>query len=179
MKKLVFLLLLPLLLVGCESLTYKEVKIGELFTIELESSMADMRDINPEACLQYGNLSNNLFLMVITEPIEEYAPYYWDDEKGEINREELHEQYYDMIMEQNKDIYHYSTLTDEELSIEGLLTKKVSFDSHLNGNSLHFKIAVIVGNRNLYQILSWTTAENIGTQYEDAIDYMIASFKEL
>ncbi len=161
--------------------SFQEVKINGLYSMKLPEYMTAGDDLNDEASLQYQNIYKEVYVIVIDEPKQDFIDVFM--ELGD----------YDST-KSACDNYADAQMESIEGNMETVTSKSTMRKTKLNGNdarvvdvtgtqagitdAMGFTVAFVEGKENLYMIMTWTF-EKSKDKYQDDMDMMINSFKEL
>lgn len=151
----------------------EEVNINNLYNVEIPSSLSKTYDLNDEASLQYENVDEDVYLIVLDENKKEV--------KNAVN--ELLED------EELIDIYAYLQFTTfatdydfknylKKSIINGLKARQLDVVNHLDEHDVFYKMSCYEGKTNLYFLVTWTTLEN-KDRLNPVLQNIINSFKEI
>jgi hypothetical protein len=174
-------LIISAILVACKPSTevsYQRIEAKNGYSIEIISSMIPSNSLNSEASLQYVEEMRQLFIIVLDEEKEainsviaadeELADYYSQDLAG----------FSELIMDNFvfqmdvKQAEHFKDTT-----IQNHPAKTIRLSATLNDVEIFYSLAFIEGERNYYQIWSWTHNESVSENLP-LMEHMLFSFKE-
>lgn len=157
--------------------TYKLVKIDNKFSIEVLDSMTETNQLNAEATLQYQNLFQELYTVIIEE-----------------SEQDLKESIENKIIDDfSLDIFGYTNLIKQsfenlpsitkvspttDLIINGNKAKTFTVDGKINDIEIFYLVTIVKGSKTFYQITSWTLLdkkEKVSPKYEK----IAKTFKEI
>ncbi len=178
MKKIGSLLLLLVVLVGCNTKpTYTEIVHENTFSVEVPSTMKKTRGLNGDATLQLQNVQEELYLIVIKENKKEIDQLFHSKDNGG----EVFQQFSEATLAyltSTLDQLEPSELKLTESTIHTLPAKTVDFTARIGGLDVYYKFSAFQGKENYYQILTWTLKEYKDKNQED-MNKMSNSFKEV
>lgn len=161
--------------------SFKEVKINEQYSMKLPDYLEEGSDLNDEASLQYQNLAKEVYVIVIDESKQDFIDVF--KQLGE----------YDST-KSACDNYATAQMKSIEGNMETVTSKSTLRTNKINGcdariadvtgtqsgidDSMGFTVAFLEGKDNLYMVMTWTF-EKDKDKYQDDMDGMINSFKEL
>ena len=161
--------------------SFKEVKINSLYSMSLPDYLTEGNDLNDQASLQYQNIYKEVYVIVIDESKEDFVNTFkelgeYDDSKSAC------------------DNYAKAQMESIEGNMETVTSKSAFRKTKLHGcdtrisdvvgtqsgitDAMGFTVAFVEGKENLYMIMTWTF-EKDKAKYQDDMDMMINSFKEL
>lgn len=179
MIRYISLITLILFISSCEGdLKMKNVVIENRYAIDVLSNMTVSTELNEDASLQYQNIFNELYIIVIDESKESIDNAIKKNGLEDIYSLDL-EGYAKLILddyEDNEDVGQIQNLKDT--TINGLEAKLYQFDAKIEKYDVFYKIAMIKGVSRYYQVLTWTLKEN-ETNFKNKMTNMILSFKEI
>ncbi len=179
MKLLSSSLLLLLILSACSTATqFNTVNIADKYTLDIPDYLTKTDDLNDDASLQYQNVIRECYTIVIDESKQEL----YDVIAASLELSEYPqsmEGYCALILHGMLD---GGGMTDYKLeknqTINGLPAQFLSATLEVEGLQVFYKIAMIEGKKDFYQIMTWTLASNAEKQEAD-MDAILRSFKEL
>jgi len=176
MKILSSALLLILFLSACSNNTQK-IKVGDKYSLVLPDYLSETDELNDDASLQYQNTEKEFYTIVIDENKQELFDI--------IDQSELLAGY-------QKNLEGYSKLLLDGLiadaglavapkvqdeTINGLPAKILSTTLDADGFRVYYKIAMIEGKADFYQVMTWTMESN-ATEHEEEMEGIVRSFVE-
>lgn len=178
MKKIVLFIVLIMICSSCDvEETYKLVKIDNKFSIEVLESMTETNQLNAEATLQYQNLFQELYTVIIEESEQDLKE---SIENKIIDDFSLDIFGYTNLIKQNFEnlpsITKVSPTTD--LIINGKKAKTFTVDGKINDIEIFYLVTIVKGSKTFYQITSWTLLdkkEKVSPKYEK----IAKTFKEI
>lgn len=181
MKNLFFLALaLPVLFLNsCKTEEeVQEVVIENRYKLDVPKSLKKATNLHADASLQYQDVANELYIIVIDEKIK--------DINDAITTYGLSSTY-------SQDLDGYTKLLqDDSQSRIKILSKSAIKKENINGNEartmemnaeiekmdIYYNLAYIKGKKTYYQVMIWTANEKKATMKEK-MQKMIHSFKEM
>lgn len=157
---------------------YQTITVEGRYSLDLPTELTSTTELHEEASLQYMNIIREFYVMVIDEPIEDFAKAVSENQlEGVI---ELNEDGYSaLVVPAIKD--GLSNLEDEtpvKTKINGLPALIHKFSGHINDIDVYYNFCVVKGNKNYYQILIWTM-KNQKEKFSGDMEKIMMSFKEL
>ncbi|WP_090678175.1 hypothetical protein [Myroides guanonis] len=175
MKKLITLGLASVFFISCNTKVEppKEIKVKDLYTIEVSSTLAEITDLQPEASLQYGNKFKELYIVAIDEDKNTFNQTIEAlGKKGDLASYEAE------VLSHYTGTKNYELLNQKDLQIDGHNAKLLDIKANVQGIDIYYKIGIVEGKANYYRIISWTLEKYKDAQNE-TMEKMILSFKEL
>ncbi len=186
MKNLLILTVLVVFLASCGANNESKPKDDEtgkvtvknLYSLVIPPSLREATNLNEEASMQYQNPVKELYIITIDEPVSGF-------DKA-IDDAELAETY-------SKDLVGYSNFVIDNLmsagvpkknavtidqKINGLDAKICEIESNVGGYDIFYKIALIKGKENYYQVMTWTLLTR-KEEHKAEMEAMLWSFKEI
>lgn len=182
MKKITSLTLIAIIGLLFSSFTtptqWETVKINKLYSVNVPSYFNATNDLNDEASLQYENVDEEVYLIVLDENKKEFK-----DAVNELLEDET------VSDEELLDIYAYLQFTTfasdddfssylQHLEINNLKARQLDVVNHLDEYDVSYKMACYEGKTNLYFLVTWTTLENKDRLNPD-LQNIINSFREI
>lgn len=181
-------LLLPLVAVialtfsGCGNKTkFNEVKINDLYSMSLPDYLTKGYELNSEASLQYQNEAKEVYVIVIDESKQEFIEVFqsigeYDSTKSAVDN--YAEAQMESIEENMSEVTSKSTMRKADLA--GCPARICDVSGTQDGitDAMGFTVAFIEGKETLYMVMTWTF-EKTKSEYQDDMNEMINSFKEL
>ena len=154
-----------------------KITIADKYSVELPEHLTETKDLNDEASLQYQNVLREFYTIVIDE-----------------NKQEL----YDVIDESEalsdytKNLNGFCKLVidgmvlnagmenqtiEKDQVINGLPAQILSTTLGVDGYEVFYKIAMIEGKNDFYQVMTWTLASNEETN-KGEMEAILRSFSE-
>lgn len=174
-----FFLLLPFLILSCQSNETQKITIQNLYEIEIPKTLSKADNLHKDASLQYQNLFSEFYTIVINEPSNAFDelvtndPLLADNYTADLNG-------YANILKDNL----MATIKDgkfsafENTTINGLNAKQMNASGTVDNIEVYYEFAFIKGKNQYYQIVSWTETKR-KKEHSKAMQNIIASFKEL
>lgn len=137
---------------------FNTVNVNEDYQISIPPFMTGTTGLNEEASLQYQNIREEAYTIVIDEPKDEFVQIFkqmgsYDDNLSLLeNYRNIQLQFF----EQRMQINDQSDVTSQK--INGLDAESVEIDSNVNGidEELSYFLTFVEGPENVYMIMSWT-----------------------
>lgn len=181
MNKSIFLVICfsLILFYSCGSSEPKEVIVNDKFKMTLPGSMSETTKLNEDASLQYMNLFQGLYLIVIEDS--------FDEVNESIIENELEEDvpmnfdgYCQLISFSESDAFlitdDYEELKQE--TINGLQARTLTNNRHITDSDIYYEVALIQGKETYYQVICWTVSD-YEKKHKERMKEIIYSFEEL
>ncbi|MFT5778789.1 MAG: hypothetical protein ACI837_001745 [Crocinitomicaceae bacterium] len=161
--------------------TFYDLKeVQGLYSVEIPDFMESSAELNDQASLQYSNLYEEKYIIVIDENKQEFIDVFtelelYDSEKSVIDN--YAEQQYEIISDE-AEIDHQSMLVS--LVVNDLPMRRKNFDAKVDGilEDISYFFAFVEGEESLYTIMAWTLGSK-KSEFIDEVDVIMTSFQEL
>lgn len=165
MKKLLFILCVTLGLVSCNQKVAppQTVTIKDQFTIEMPATLAAMKDLYPNADIQYGNTYKQVYIIAKESPK---------------TAEEDFKTFTQKALAAYASRPDYEIVKEDDVRINGLPGKIYKLSMSQEGNFMFMIQTLIEGKKGNYEIIGWTIGQNKDYQGEELMN-IISTFKEL
>lgn len=178
MKTLIGLLLPFILLSSCLPEKDNEIRIDEKYVITLPSFLTKGNDLNNEASLQYQNLMKEFYVIVIDESVKDFENALAVNNLSESIENNI-EAYSDLVLKGFEATLRVKKKSkDNYTTINGMPARLLTINATIDGLDAYYSIAFIKGEKNYYQIMTWTLEKHEG-QYKEKMDKILRSLKEL
>lgn len=156
----------------------EEVVIEGRYKMKVPTTMSAVTDLNDEASLQFQNIFKELYLIVIDEDISEFNISIVDNGIDDVYSQDL-DGYCNLLI----DVFTEDVVTSNQtefidLTINGLSARQIEIDGEVDGIPVYYCYTFIEGEKNFYQILSWTLLEK-KEEHTKMLKKMPLSFEEL
>ena len=179
MKKGVLISITILILSSCGvGRQNEDVVVEGKFTMKIPLNMSIASDLNDDAALQYQNLFNELYVIVIDEDITEFETLIEENDLKEDYGFDL-DGYFNLVI--NGCVMELENVKKSEvidIRINGLSAKQIGIEGEIEGIDIYYCYTAIKGKNTYYQIVSWTILEN-KAQHEKLLRKMALSFNEI
>ncbi|MDI1254975.1 MAG: hypothetical protein PSV16_02655 [Flavobacterium sp.] len=175
MKKAAFLLIV-FSIISCQSdKQYNTVTVKDKFAIELPADMVKAENLNKESSLQYQNLANEFYVIVIDETKKSFEVLL---KEKTIATPDLDG--YVSVMKRNleRTVSYPKFSAIDNSKINGLKARQFSVTGVVDDFSVYYEFAYIEGKSNYYQIAIWTE-KSAKEAAQDKMKRIINSFKEI
>ncbi|MDM1046507.1 hypothetical protein HX004_16890 [Myroides sp. 1354] len=165
MKKLLFILCVTLGLVSCNQKVAppQTVTIKDQFTMEMPATLAAMKDLYPNADIQYGNTYKQVYIIAKESPK---------------TAEEDFKTFTQKALAAYASRPDYEIVKEDDVRINGLPGKIYKLSMSQEGNFMFMIQTLIEGKKGNYEIIGWTIGQNKDYQGEELMN-IISTFKEL
>lgn len=161
--------------------SFQEVKINGLYSMKLPDYLTEGNDLNDEASLQYQNIYKEVYVIVIDEPKQDFIDVFMElgdydstksacDNYAEAQMESIEG---NMETVTSKSTLRKTKLNGAEARVADVAGTQAGIDDPMG-----FTVAFVEGKETLYMIMTWTF-EKDKAKYQDDMDMMVNSFKEL
>jgi hypothetical protein len=177
MKKIMLLFAATLLLASCSETT-QNVVIDNRYSMDIPEGLTTTTELNDIASLQYQDMVNELYVVVIDEPIKDINDAIVEMELQDTYTPDL-SGYTKLILEDFIPAVAPTTKTEPvDATINGMKAKTYTMEADVEGTPAFYKVAYVQGKDTYYQILTWTLTSK-KDEYGEKMDKMIQSFKEI
>lgn len=166
--------------------SFAEVKIDDLdgnplYSMKLPDYLTAGDDLNDEASLQYQNIYKEVYVIVIDEPKQDFIDVFmslddYDSTKSPV--ENYTEAQMESIEGNMSTVTSKSTVRKTKLGGCDARIADVAGTQEGIDDAMGFTVAFVEGKETLYMIMTWTF-EKTKAEYQEDMDKMINSFKEL
>ena len=165
MKKLLFILCVTLGLVSCNQKVAppQTVNVKDQFTMEMPATLAAMKDLYPNADIQYGNTYKQVYIIAKESPK---------------TAEEDFKTFTQKALAAYASRPDYEIVKEDDVRINGLPGKIYKLSMSQEGNFMFMIQTLIEGKKGNYEIIGWTIGQNKDYQGEELMN-IISTFKEL
>lgn len=175
--KLLLLSFIALCLVSCGSKEKRTVKAKGKYSLELPGAFEKAKGLNKDASLQYQDIYNDLYVIVIDETKGELKRVLVKNEMTQVYPNDLNG-YSDIIINGiGPEITIDSLPPFKEELINDLKSRQIAFEGTSEGLHIFWKFAFVEGQNTYYQIMAWTSSDK-REKFEPMMDEIIHSFKE-
>jgi len=165
MKKLLFILCVTFGLISCNQKVAppQTVTIKDQFTMEMPGTLAVMKDLYPDADIQYGNTFKQVYIIAKETPKTEGEDFNAFTQKA-------------LAAYSNRP--DYEIIKADDVRINGLPGKVYKLSMSQEGNFMYMIQTMIEGKKGNYEIIGWTIGQNKDYQGDELMN-IISTFKEL
>lgn len=179
MKELFFLIVITYILQACAPFGGdKTITIEDTYSITLPALMSNGEgSLNEDASLEYQNILQELYIIVIDETREDLHTALEENELLDSYSEDI-EGYTELVLGS----FVYGIEADYPTNIvdtviNSMPCKIVPLEATVDGYDIFYKIGFFEGENGFYQVLTWTLADKM-KKHQKSMDSMIHSFEE-
>ncbi len=175
MKKLLLLTTL-LLIISCqENEETQTIKIKNQYSLDIPTSMSLATNLNKDASLQYQNVFDDLYLMVIDEPKQITNTFIKDNTDFTPNLDG-----YSQLIKSGLQTSVTNPIFSqiERKQINGLKSNLISLSGKVENYDIYYEFAHVEGKNHYYQVFVWTSLEK-KDKLSAKMKKIINSFKEI
>lgn len=166
-----------LFLVGCKKEKTLIVGHDNRIEITLPYLLTESFTLHEQAVIQYQNLLQELYVIVLEEPKDEVLHFLETDEAVS-NFTADFDGYARLLNENMQFRIQFDSISEmTDTKINGLNAKKQTFSGDVNGVNAYYEVALVEGKDHYYQILTWTL-QTLKEEHLERMKSMIASFRE-
>lgn len=177
--KISYLFLISFLAISCANEETQSIKIKGQYEIELPKTLSKVDNLHEDASLQYQNIFNEFYTIVIDEPISDFNDLVTQDEY-------LAESYkpnltgYSNLLKDNLSVSVKNAKFSnfEDIKINGMEAKLMNVSGTVDGIDVYYQFGFVKGLEKYYQIVNWTELKR-KENHAGAMKKIISSFKEL
>ncbi len=166
-------------MVSCANEEIQSIKIKGQYEIELPKTLSKADNLHEDASLQYQNILNEFYTIVIDEPISDFNDLVTQDEY-------LAESYkpnltgYSNLLKDNLSvsIKNGKFSNFEDTKINGMDAKLMNVSGTVDNIDIYYQFGFVKGKDRYYQIVNWTELKS-KKEHSKAMEKIISSFKEL
>ena len=156
----------------------EDVVVEGKFTMKIPLNMGVATDLNDDASLQYQNLFNELYIIVIDESVSGFDSLVVDNDLEEDYGVDL-EGYFNLVIDGCTMNLENPLVSDAiDININGLSSKQIGIEGEIEGIEIYYCYTVIKGKSTYYQIVTWTLLEK-KARNEKLLKKIALSFKEV
>ncbi|CAN5135796.1 hypothetical protein BH09BAC5_BH09BAC5_10370 [soil metagenome] len=156
----------------------ERIVINNEYSVKIPSHMTKNNDLNSEASLQYADLKEELYIIVIDESVSEFVEAF-KNEKGWNTSMTSAENYRRVqLSNMKKKMKFKGKPVIEKTKAGSLATEIVDFKGKVSGIDalIAYKIGFLECNDKLYMIMTWTTNDMLSKNNSE-MNMMIKSFR--
>jgi hypothetical protein len=146
-----------------------EKKVKGLYSVCIPLSLSEIKGLNPDASLQYMNPKDNIFIIVIDEPISELV---------KLEADYSLKNYLKFAIENMGELQNRVVGNTESIVINGVDALKTKITGGYDGTNYEFKLFVLKSKTHIFQILVWNGAD-LKEKKKKAVNDMVMSFRLL
>ncbi|MFD2098282.1 hypothetical protein [Flagellimonas iocasae] len=155
---------------------FATVTVPKEYSIRLPRSMQKTTALNSDASLQYQNIHDEIYTIIIDEPKQEFVDASRVLEYKEKSSIGLYRDIQLKRLSQRMDITYQSK--PSKMTISGLTTESVEIDAKIDNieEDLTYFLTFIEGNDKIYMIMSWTLKSK-KQRFKNTFLTIVKSFK--
>lgn len=137
---------------------FNTVVVNERYQMDIPRFMKSTTGLNDEASLQYQNLFQEAYTIVIDEPKDEFVDLFKELDSYDENLS-LIENYRDIQLQLFNERMRVNTQSSpRSMNINGLDAEQVEMDAHVDGvdEEISYFLTFVEGPENVYMIMAWT-----------------------
>jgi len=166
-----------LFLVGCKKEKTLIVGHDNRIEITLPYLLTESFTLHEQAVIQYQNLLQELYVIVLEEPKDEVLHFLETDEAVS-NFSADFDGYARLLNENMQFRIQFDSISEmTDTKINGLNAKRQTFYGDVKGVNAYYEVALVEGKKHYYQILTWTL-QSQKKEHEERMKKILASFKE-
>ena len=175
MKKLLLLATLFFIISCQENEKTQTIKIKNQYSLDLPESLSLATNLNNEASLQYQNVFDDLYVIVIDESKQEINSYMEDNTDFPPNLNG-----YTQLLKSGLQTSVTNPIFSEteKKQINGLKSHLISLSGKVDDYEIYYEFAHVEGKNHYYQVFVWTSLEK-KNKLSPKMKKIINSFKEL
>jgi len=178
-KLLIFSALIFIFFQSCKNdNAFETIQVNNQYSVGIPLILTKAQTLHDEASLQYQNLLQELYVIVIDDPKNEIHDMI-NEEEALSNFSPDFDGYAKLItenMELRIQLENVSELKDTV--INGHKAKIQTMETQIEGHKAYYMMCLLEGRKNYYQMITWTLKEK-QKLHEKKMNNMIFSFKEL
>lgn len=177
MKQIILFFMVAVVLVSCTGRKTHTVTVST-YSIDIPKALSKTNNLNQDASLQYQDTFNDLYVIVIDEPIKDFENVVTENGLTESYPLSL-EGYARLILDNVDPAISFDSIPEfEESTVNGIKTVSLSLRGVWNKHHIYWKCAFFQGEGKYYQVMVWTLDTN-RKKYEKDMLAMINSFREI
>jgi hypothetical protein len=146
-----------------------EKKVKGLYSVCIPLSLSEIKGLNPDASLQYMNPKDNIFIIVIDEPISDLI---------KVEADYSLKNYLKFAIDNMGDLENRVVGSPESININGVEALQTRISGRYDGKDYEFRLVVLKGRTHMFQLLEWNGA-GLKEKKKKAVNDMIMSFRLL
>ncbi|MFN8712728.1 MAG: hypothetical protein ACK5Z2_07730 [Bacteroidota bacterium] len=179
MKNITLLLFIALIASSCDlNQKDKTVAVKNKFSLSVPASFSKQKGLHEDASLQYGNLLNEFFVIVVDEPKAEFHSVLEENGLSESFSSDINGYADILIPTYDETIENLRKSDVVDTMINTMPAKILTLSGRVENMNVFYTVAFVEGKDNYYQIMTWTLA-NRKSRYSDAMKRLVCSLKEL
>jgi len=154
------------------------ITIKNQYSLDIYSNMSKTNELNDDASLQYQDIFNEIYIVVIDEKAEEFEAIISDNDLDELYKPDLNG-YSKLIVDGFDSEPNIKRISKEQDTlINGLQSKIIEFEGKVDEYKVYYQLAFVKSEKAYYQIMTWTLYDN-KEKFKEKLDKMTYSFKEI
>jgi hypothetical protein len=175
MKNYLYSITITLLFFSCTKENEIKTIKNKDFSLDIPANLSETKDLNDDADLQYNNLFEELYVIVIKEDKKDLIMQLGPDFEFPGNIEGYMELLKTNMGETLKSVDFSKVHTHQ---INGMKAKTFVFEAKVENNDIYYEFGIFEGKNKYYQVMTWTLLDK-KTEHSPKMRKMINSFKEL
>jgi hypothetical protein len=179
MKNLFIILLSFILLQSCDFGERDQVvTVADTYSLTIPAFLSKVDHLNDDASLQYQNIWNEFYVIVIDEPKEDFQEFLDFNEDPELfdNVIEIYSHYtFDVFKESISSARQTDWVSTNVNDMPAILTTLTG--TH-NGVDIFFNYGIFEGRESFYQVIVWTLGSK-KLKYKPRMDQILHSLQEI
>ena len=155
------------------------------YNIKIPIDLKSVRGLNKNAELQFGNLDNNLSVIVIRDEIDavkKTAEIFFEQNTDIDSAQRVFalsfDGYCDMVIYTLKEkSSNFKIMLNSDTIINSIPAKIYTYSGDFNNNTSYCKLAIYAGKNDYYQVFSFSSPENY-SQYSHVMMQIVSSLSE-
>jgi hypothetical protein len=161
-----------------KDVVYETVRVQKQFSVEIPTMLLEAQTLHEEASLQYQNLLQELYVIVLNESKADINQMIHEEEALS-NFTPDFEGYVKLVTENMELRVRLENVSElEDLKINGLNAKIQTFETDIEGHTAYYRVGFIEGKKDYYQVMTWTLKSKQDA-HEEKMIHMVQSFREL
>jgi hypothetical protein len=174
MKNYLYLITITLLFFSCAKENELKTIKKKDFSLEIPASLSEAKDLNDDADLQYDNLFDELYVIVIEEDKKDLKTQLGSDFEYPDTIEGYCE-----LLKMNMEVLDkldFSKMPTRQ--INGMKAKTFAVETKVDNIDIYYEFGYFESKNKYYQVMTWTLLDK-KTEHSSKMQKMINSFKEL
>jgi hypothetical protein len=143
--------------------------VNGLYSVCIPSNLSEIKGLNPDASLQYLNPEENIYIIVIDEPISELV---------KVEADYSLPNYLNFAIKNMGDLEGRVVGTPQSININGIEALQSRISGAYDGKSYDFRLIVLKSKTHMFQILVWN-GTGLKEKKKKAVNDMLMSFRLL
>jgi hypothetical protein len=175
MKNYLYLITIALLFFSCAKENGIKTIKNKDFSLDIPASLSEATGLNDDADLQYDNVFDELYVIVIGENKKDFKTQLGSELAFPDNIDGYLELLKNNMGETLKNVDFSKVHTHQ---INGMKAKTFAFEANIENNDIYYEFGVFEGKTKYYQVMTWTLLDK-KAEHSLIMQKMINSFKEL